>query len=135
MITVPAVRRNESPWSKALNNVGEFFFSSPIDPTNLWRDYGRSDDDQRHRVTVNGAVRTSTAAGRGAWTSAWKFDKEDKELEHQLVLDGVRTFDDLLAEPPRADEVWDDAADATRMGRYAVRLWRGLLASEEKSDQ
>ena len=37
-------------FSKALNNVGEFFFSSPIDPYNIWQDYGRSDDDQRHRV-------------------------------------------------------------------------------------
>lgn len=81
------------------------------------------------------ANRDPVAAGRGAWTSAWKFDKEDKELEHQLVLDGVRTFDELLTEPPRGDEVWDDAADATRMGRYAVRLWRGLLASEEKAGQ
>jgi hypothetical protein len=43
-------------WSKSLNNVGEFFFSSPIDPFNLWRDYGRSDDDQRHRVVVDGTL-------------------------------------------------------------------------------
>jgi Carboxypeptidase regulatory-like domain/TonB dependent receptor len=43
-------------WSKALDNVGEFFFSSPIDLHNLWLDYGRSDDDQRHRVVVDGAV-------------------------------------------------------------------------------
>jgi hypothetical protein len=44
-------------WSKSLDNVGEFFFSSPIDLTNIWRDYGRSDDDQRHRVAVDGALR------------------------------------------------------------------------------
>ncbi|HYP13724.1 MAG TPA: hypothetical protein VEQ63_07360, partial [Bryobacteraceae bacterium] len=43
-------------YSKSLNNVGEFFFSSPIDPYNIWRDYGRSDDDQRHRVVFNGSV-------------------------------------------------------------------------------
>jgi hypothetical protein len=43
-------------WSKSLNNVGENFFSSPIDPANIWLDYGRSDDDQRHRVVVDGAV-------------------------------------------------------------------------------
>ena len=43
-------------YSKALDNVGEFFFSSPIDPYNIWRDYGRSDDDQRHRVVFNGAI-------------------------------------------------------------------------------
>jgi hypothetical protein len=45
-------------WSKSLNNVGENFFSSPLDPTNIWLDYGRSDDDQRHRVVVDGALRT-----------------------------------------------------------------------------
>ena len=43
-------------WSKALDNVGEFFFSSPIDPYNIWRDYGRSDDDQHHRVVFNGSL-------------------------------------------------------------------------------
>ena len=36
------------------NNVGEFFFSSPIDPFDLSKDWGRSDDDQRHRLVVNG---------------------------------------------------------------------------------
>jgi Carboxypeptidase regulatory-like domain/TonB dependent receptor len=43
-------------YSKALDNVGEFFFSSPIDNFNIWRDYGRSDDDQRHRVAFNGTI-------------------------------------------------------------------------------
>lgn len=43
-------------FSKAWNNAGEFFFSSPIDPGNIWRDWGRSDDDQRHRLVVNGSL-------------------------------------------------------------------------------
>jgi hypothetical protein len=42
--------------SKAMDNVGEFFFSSPIDPFDLSKDWGRSDDDQRHRLVVDGAV-------------------------------------------------------------------------------
>jgi hypothetical protein len=42
--------------SKSMNNVGENFFSSPIDPTDLSKDWGRSDDDQRHRLVVSGAV-------------------------------------------------------------------------------
>ncbi len=42
--------------SKSMNNVGEFFFSSPIDPTDLSKDWGRSDDDQRHRLVVNGVA-------------------------------------------------------------------------------
>jgi hypothetical protein len=43
-------------YSKSKNNVGEFFFSSPINPYNIWQDYGRSDDDQRHRVVFQGAL-------------------------------------------------------------------------------
>jgi hypothetical protein len=43
-------------WSRAMDNVGEFFFSAPIDNANIWRDYGRSDDDQRDRVVFDGAV-------------------------------------------------------------------------------
>jgi hypothetical protein len=43
-------------YSKAMSNVGEFFFSSPIDPFDLEKDWGRSDDDQRHRLVVNGSV-------------------------------------------------------------------------------
>jgi Carboxypeptidase regulatory-like domain/TonB dependent receptor-like, beta-barrel len=43
-------------WSRSMDNVGEFFFSSPIDNANIWRDYGRSDDDQRHRVVFDGAI-------------------------------------------------------------------------------
>jgi hypothetical protein len=42
--------------SKAMDNVGEFFFSSPIDPFDINKDWGRSDDDQRHRLVVHGVV-------------------------------------------------------------------------------
>ncbi len=55
-------------FSKAMNNVGEFFFSSPIDPFDLEKDWGRSDDDQRHRLVVHGAVHTSLEPGTTAWT-------------------------------------------------------------------
>jgi hypothetical protein len=53
--------------SKSMNNVSEFFFSSPIDPNDISRDWGRSDDDQRHRVVVNGSVNTSMAPAATAW--------------------------------------------------------------------
>jgi len=42
--------------SKARDNVGEFFFSSPIDPFDINKDWGRSDDDQRHRLVLNGVA-------------------------------------------------------------------------------
>jgi hypothetical protein len=51
--------------SKSMNNVGEFFFSSPIDPSDLSKDWGRSDDDQRHRLVISGAIQTSMAPATG----------------------------------------------------------------------
>jgi hypothetical protein len=39
-----------------MNNVGEAFFSAPIDPFDLNKDWGRSDDDQRHRLVVSGSL-------------------------------------------------------------------------------
>jgi hypothetical protein len=45
-------------YSKSMNDVGEAFFSSPIDPTDLSKDWGRSDDDQRHRLVVSGSINT-----------------------------------------------------------------------------
>ena len=42
--------------SKTMDNVGQFFFSSPIDPFDLSKDWGRSDNDQRHRLVVNGSI-------------------------------------------------------------------------------
>jgi hypothetical protein len=54
-------------WSKALDNVGEFFFSSPIDNFNIWQDYGRSDDDQRHRFVFNGTVHSAMEKASTPW--------------------------------------------------------------------
>jgi hypothetical protein len=56
-------------YSKSMNNVGENFFSGPIDPLDLSKDWGRSDDDQRHRLVVSGALNTSMAPASSAWQS------------------------------------------------------------------
>jgi len=62
--------------SSAMSNVGEFFFSSPIDPFDLSEDWGRSDDDHRHRLVVSGS-----ATARGAWTdTAWGRPLRDLEI-------------------------------------------------------
>lgn len=69
-------------FSKSLDDVGQFFFSSPIDNFNIWRDYGRSDNDQRHRFTFNGNVHTSTAAARNAW----------ERISHGFQVSGMLQF-------------------------------------------
>jgi hypothetical protein len=57
--------------SKAMNNLGEFFFSSPIDPFDLSKDWGRSDNDRRHRLVVNGAVRAPFGTELSALAQAY----------------------------------------------------------------
>lgn len=47
-------------WSKAMSNVGEFFFSSPINNFDPRVDRSRSDDDQRHRLIFDATLHTST---------------------------------------------------------------------------
>ena len=62
-------------WSKAIDNVGEFFFSSPINNFDFSVDRGRSDDDQRHRVVFNAAVNSSTSPASsfvGHLTHGWQ---------------------------------------------------------------
>lgn len=52
-------------WSKAVDNVGEFFFSSPINNFDFSVDRSRSDDDQRHRVVFDAAVNSPATHASG----------------------------------------------------------------------
>lgn len=71
------------------------------------------------------------------WTSEWNFPREDADPEHKEVLGGVVPFERLLEEVPRPDEQGEgwDAGEETRFGRYARRLWAGLLSYETVTDQ
>jgi exodeoxyribonuclease V gamma subunit len=73
-------------------------------------------------------------AARKAWTSTYDFDKEDRQPEHLLVYGAQIDFADLLSDRRREDERWDET-ETTRFGRYARRLWDGLLASEGLEDR
>lgn len=53
--------------SKSMNNLGEAFFSAPIDPTDVMKDWGRSDNDQRHRVVVSGSIKSPSAPATTLW--------------------------------------------------------------------
>jgi exodeoxyribonuclease V gamma subunit len=70
------------------------------------------------------------SAARAAWETVFRYDKEDRQPEHLLVYGEAIPFGRLLAQTPRADERWEEAVQ-TRFGRYAMRLWRGLLTVEE----
>ena len=53
--------------SKSMNDLGEAFFSSPTDPTNVMKDWGRSDNDQRHRLVISASVNSPTTPGTTTW--------------------------------------------------------------------
>jgi exodeoxyribonuclease V gamma subunit len=82
-------------------------------------------------------------AGRDkACAAAWEPQNdlgfgENRDPEHQLVLGGVAPLADLLQASPGPGESGDGwaAGEATRFGRYALRLWTGLLATEEVRDR
>ena len=60
-------------------------------------------------------------AAEQEWHSDWRFEREDTELEHQLVLGGVWTFDELLELAPRSDEDGDGWASAEHVALRAPR--------------
>ena len=77
------------------------------------------------------------AAAREAWETVFRFDKEDRQPEHVLVHGDAVPLARLLEARPGDDEQgsgWDET-ETTRFGRYAMRLWRGLLAAETVSDR
>jgi hypothetical protein len=69
-------------YSKALDDVGEFFFSAPINNFNVWQDWARSDDDQRHRVVFDGTIHSPIGPARTAW----------EKLSHGFQLTGMLQY-------------------------------------------
>ena len=69
-------------YSKALDDVGEFFFSAPINNFNVWQDWGRSDDDQRHRVVFDATIHSSMGPAHSAW----------ERISHGFQLSGILQY-------------------------------------------
>lgn len=69
-------------WSKAIDDVSEFFFSSPVNNYNLREDRSLSDDDQRHRVVFDATLHSSYAPARSLL----------ERLSHGFQLGGVLQY-------------------------------------------
>jgi carboxypeptidase family protein len=55
-------------YSKAIDDLGAFFFSSPQNNFNVAADRGLSDNDQRNRIVFSGTVQTPSERGSSLWT-------------------------------------------------------------------
>jgi len=55
-------------WSKAIDDVGEYFFSAPINNFNIAQDRSLSDDDQRNRLVFDGTIHSPMNPSRGLWS-------------------------------------------------------------------
>lgn len=53
--------------AKAMSNVGEFFFSGPIDPADISKDWSRADNDRRHLFVFSGGVNSPMERPQTAW--------------------------------------------------------------------
>lgn len=57
--------------AKSMNNVGEFFFSGPIDPFDLSKDWARADGDRRHRFVAHGYAQVARGLQTGVVLRAY----------------------------------------------------------------
>jgi hypothetical protein len=69
-------------YSKALDDVSEFFFSAPLNNYNVHQDWGRSDDDQRHRVVFDATIHSSMNSAHTTW----------EHLSHGFQLSGTLQY-------------------------------------------
>ena len=53
--------------AKAENNVGEFFFSGPIDPFDLSKDWSRADNDRRHAFVISAGLNSPATPATTRW--------------------------------------------------------------------
>jgi len=69
-------------WSKAIDDISEFFFSAPINNFYPGQDRSRADDDQRNRVVFNGILNSPTGPANG-WVD---------HLTHGWLLSGILQY-------------------------------------------
>ena len=69
------IRKRWTTWAS-------FSSARPIDNFNIWQDYGRSDDDQRHRLVFDGTIHSSMAKASTPW----------QRISHGFQLSGMLQY-------------------------------------------
>jgi hypothetical protein len=108
--------------SKSMNDLGEAFFSSPTDPTDPRKDWGRSDNDQRHRLVVSASVNSPTGPAENPWQRLWHGFQASTMLQYYSALpfnivSGVNSLQGTAGRP-----LADGSAAAPNFDVRAVRF-------------
>jgi hypothetical protein len=117
-------------YSKSMNNVGEAFFSSPIDPFDLSKDWGRSDDDQRHRLTVLATVTAPTGPATTWWRKAVRGFEASTFIQYYSALPynittGANTIQGTAARPTiDGTFIARNAGEGSAFGTVSLRISR-----------
>jgi hypothetical protein len=93
-------------YSRAFDTAGNFFFSTPQDNNDIAAERGRSDNDQRHRLTVSGTVNSPVARSASVWShlaADWSLTgifTYTSALPYNVVLSFDRNGDTNLNDRP-----------------------------------
>jgi hypothetical protein len=68
--------------SKSMNNLGEAFFNAPTDPFDVMKDWGRSDNDQRHRLVASATINSPAGPAATTW----------ERISHGFMLSGMLQY-------------------------------------------
>ena len=106
---------------------GEFFFSQPIDPFDLSKDWGRSDNDQRHRLVL-----TALSLTHGPATTAWQRISHGFHLTGTLqaysalpfnITSGVTTIQGTPGRPDGGTGRSSSATPGTGRDFFTLNTW------------
>lgn len=121
-------------FSKALDNTGNAFFFTPQDNSNLRDDRGRSDNDQRHRLTLSGTLAVPETKSDSGWRRAvegFQFSyifSYGSPLPFNIQTGADRNFDTSVNDRPAA--VGRNTGEGFNFASLDVRLSRRIRFTE-----
>ncbi|MEK6299101.1 MAG: TonB-dependent receptor [Acidobacteriota bacterium] len=121
-------------FSKALDDTGNAFFFTPQDNSNLRDDRGRSDNDQRHRLTLSGTLAAPETKSETGWRRAiegFQFSyifTYGSPLPFNIQTGADRNFDTSVNDRPVG--VGRNAGEGFDFASFDVRLSRRIRFTE-----
>ena len=121
-------------FAKALDNTGNAFFFTPQDNFNLRDDRGRSDNDQRHRLTLSGTLAAPETGSDSGWRRAVKgfrfsyIFSYGSSLPFNILTGTDRNFDTNVNDRPVG--VGRNTGEGFDFASFDVRLSRRFRFTE-----